>query len=131
MFCMGVVYSMDRSLLLDFFACFALLSDVCSVAHGQVSPRQTGPYQIIAPIPGGDADGVWDYATIDSTSRRLYLAQDGVTVLDLDTGKVTPHFISGKALQGLVPTHHALSVNDGGVLAGTHVAANAVEFFDS
>src|ERR1700730_16493737 len=99
---------------------------VCS----QVAERQSAPYQIVASIPGGDADGLWDYATIDGDARRLYLAQDGVTVLDLDTGKVTPHFVTGKLFQGLMPTHHVLPVNGGKALAVTDVATNSVDFFD-
>src|SRR5271168_4941357 len=95
-------------------ACIGVLSLFCSTAADSRDPgKHIGLYQIAASVPGGPADGVWDYATVDNAARRLYLAQDGVTVLDLDTGKVTAHFVTGKPFQGLVPTHHVLAVNGG------------------
>jgi DNA-binding beta-propeller fold protein YncE len=104
---------------------------LCStIVDSRSSELQRGPYQRVTSVPGGGADGVWDYATVDSAARRLYLAQDGVTVLDLDTGKVTPHFVSGKSFHGLVPTHHVLPVNGGKALAVSDVATNSVDFFD-
>jgi DNA-binding beta-propeller fold protein YncE len=113
------------------FTCLGVLSAFCSTAAlSRGSDLQSGPYQIAAPVPGGSADGIWDYATVDAAARRLYLAQDGVTVLDLDTGKVTPHFVTGKLFQGLMPTHHVLPVNGGKALAVTDVATNSVDFFD-
>jgi len=95
------------------------------------SEAQRGPYQRVASVPGGSADGVWDYATFDHASRRLYLAQEGVTVLDLDTGKVTPHFATGKSFLGIAPTHHVLPVNGGKAVAVTDVATNSIDFFDA
>src|SRR6266702_4377634 len=70
-------------------------------AYAQAPARAEVPYKIARPIPGGDADGLWDYATIDNDARRLYLAQAGVTVLDLDSAMVTSHFVKGRAFQGL------------------------------
>ena len=67
---------------------------------------------------------------MDPAARRLYLAQDGVTILDLDTGKVTARFVTIKPFKGLVSTHDALPVNDGKVLAVTDIVKNAVDFFD-
>src|SRR6202035_4616444 len=111
--------------------CAGVLATLCLTApYGRGSELQSGKYQMVASIPGGSADGVWDYATVDAAARRLYLAQDGVTVLDLDTGKVTPHFATGKLFQGLMPTHHVLPVNGGKALAVTDVATNSVDFFD-
>jgi DNA-binding beta-propeller fold protein YncE len=49
-------------------------------------------------------DGPWDYASIDAAARRLYLARgDGVMVLDLDTGKVTPKLVPGARVHAVVP----------------------------
>lgn len=113
-------------------ASVGVLSLFCSTAAGGGEPdTHAGPYQLAASVPGGAADGVWDYATVDNVARRLYLAQDGVTVLDLDTGKVTPHFVTGKPFRGLVPTHHVLPVNGGKALAVSDVATSSVDFFDS
>jgi DNA-binding beta-propeller fold protein YncE len=113
------------------FVYAGVLSAFCLTAsYSQSSELQSGKYQMLASVPGGSADGVWDYATVDDAARRLYLAQDGVTVLDLDTGKITPHFVTGKPFQGLVPTHHVLPVNGGKALAVSDVARNSVDFFD-
>jgi len=107
------------------------ISVFCSTAAYSQLPQQTvAPYKIIAPIPGGGADGLWDYATIDVDARRLYLAQEGVTVLDLDSGKVTPHFVKGRTFQGLGMSHQVLPINGGTTLAVTDAGTNSVDFFD-
>jgi DNA-binding beta-propeller fold protein YncE len=123
--------SMKNSTARALIAWIGVLSFFCSsVADGRDPETHVGLYQLATSVPGGAADGVWDYATVDNAARRLYLAQDGVTVLDLDTGKVTPHFVTGKPFQGLVPTHHVLPVNGGKALAVSDVATNSVDFFD-
>jgi len=49
-------------------------------------------------------DGAWDYASVDAGARRLYLARgDGVMVLDLDTGTVTPKLVPGARVHAVVP----------------------------
>jgi DNA-binding beta-propeller fold protein YncE len=68
---------------------------------------------------------------VNSSARLLYLAQGGVTVLDLDTGKVTPHFVIGKTFGGMAMSHHVMSVNDGRTLAVSDAGTNSVDFFDS
>ncbi len=107
------------------------LSAFCSTgAYSDNAGVKTGPYQLTASIPGAGADGFWDYATIDAAGRRLYLAQEGVTMLDLESGQVFPHFVTGRPFHGLMPTHHVLPVNGGQVLAVTDVTSNSVDFFD-
>lgn len=60
------------------------------------------------PIP----DGSWDYAAVDTAARRLYLSRgDGVLMLDLDTGKVTPTLVPGKRV------HQSLPLSDGRLLS--------------
>jgi DNA-binding beta-propeller fold protein YncE len=98
--------------------------------HGRGVEADHGPYRIITSIPGGSAEGIWDYATVDDAARRLYLAQDGVTVLNLDTGKVIPQFVTGRPFHGLVPVHHVLPLNGGKAVAVTVVSTNSVDFFD-
>jgi len=121
----------STSKLRSAFICAGVLSVFCSATAGsRDSGPKTGPYQILPSVPGNGADGVWDYATVDSAARRLYLAQDGVTILDLDTGKVSAHFVTGKSFAGLVPTHHILPVNGGKAMAVTVVSTNSVDFFD-
>ncbi len=52
------------------------------------------------PIP----DGPWDYAAVDAAARRLYLSRgDGVLLLNLDTGKVTPTLVPGKRVHQSLP----------------------------
>jgi DNA-binding beta-propeller fold protein YncE len=85
----------------------------------------------MASIPGGGADGLWDYATVDEATRRLYLAQEGVTVLDLDTGKTTPHFVTGETFEGLAMSHRVVPANDDKTLAVSDVGRRSVDFFDA
>src|SRR6202011_4305832 len=47
--------------------------------------KEAAGYRIVERIAG--PDGAWDYSAIDSESRRLYLAQGGIAVLDLNTHK--------------------------------------------
>jgi DNA-binding beta-propeller fold protein YncE len=58
-------------------------------------------YSIIAHVPG--SGGAWDYAVVDAHSGRLFLAQGGVTAMDLETNKVTAGLVPGKITHGLVP----------------------------
>jgi hypothetical protein len=61
-----------------------------------------GPYKIVQTIPGDDA--FWDYATLIPEEHRLYIArEDGVSVLDLRSGKLTPVFVPGKQIHAIVP----------------------------
>lgn len=112
-------------------ACMAVVSASCATApSSRAAEAAAGPYRIVASVPGGDADGLWDYATVDAPARRLYLAQGGVTVLDLDTGKVTAHFVSGRTFQGMGMSHHAIAVDNGKTLAVSDAGSNSVDFFD-
>jgi len=51
-------------------------------------PLPHHPYHLLKKIPLGGA-GSWDYLTLDSSARRLYITRSTqVTVLNVDTGKV-------------------------------------------
>jgi hypothetical protein len=65
---------------------------------GHTAPG-TGAYSISTRIPG--PGGAWDDAVIDAPARRLFLAQAGVTVLDLTTHTVKSAFVTGRATHGL------------------------------
>jgi hypothetical protein len=65
----------------------------------------------------------WDYAVIDETSSRLYLAQQGVTVLELKTGKLTTGLVSGKMT-------HGVAVLGDGTLAVDDAATKTVTVFN-
>ncbi|MDB6103880.1 MAG: gluconolactonase, partial [Gammaproteobacteria bacterium] len=49
------------------------------------------------PAPGG----AWDYAVVDQRGGRLYLAQRGVTAIDLKSGAVVPGLITAQISHGL------------------------------
>jgi len=61
-----------------------------------------GPYKVVQTIAGDDA--FWDYATLIPEEHRLYVArEDGVSVLELASGKLTPVFVPGKQVHAIVP----------------------------
>jgi hypothetical protein len=95
-------------------------------AFGSDAAERPAHYGIVATIPGNGAEGIWDYATIDADAQRLYLAQDGVTLLDMRTGSVTPHYMPPS--HGVVPIHCVLPVGHGDV-AMTDASTNSVAFF--
>jgi len=79
---------------------------LAAVAIAADAPAPTlpgpGPYKIVQTIPGDDA--FWDYATLIPEEHRLYIArEDGVSVLDLVSGKLTPVFVPGKQVHAIVP----------------------------
>src|SRR5262245_56194052 len=71
-------------------------------------------------------DGGWDYATVDDGARRLYLTRpDRVTVIDLDTAKVTDKLAA--ATRG----HAAVPVNKGAEILVTNGGAATASFDDA
>ncbi len=78
---------------------------------------------VVSTIPG--PDGGWDLAAIDPEGRRLYIARsDGVTAIDLDSGKAIPKLIDGKRL------HAALPLADGRILT-TSGGTNTATLFET
>ena len=58
---------------------------------GKELPAQAGPsgYHLIKKVPLAD-DGFWDYLSVDSAARRLYVSRGNrVTVVDMDSYAVT------------------------------------------
>lgn len=79
-------------------------------------------YAVTGSIAG--PDGGWDYARVDPAARRLYVARgDGVTAIDLSTGKLVGTI--GSASRG-----HAAVPLDGGRLLVTSGNDATVRFFD-
>jgi YVTN family beta-propeller protein len=83
-----------------------LMAAVCAGAMlGAASLAQAADVSglgVVTTIPGDDAS--FDYASVDPTARRLYVARgDGVMSIDLETLKVTPRFIPGKTVHAVVP----------------------------
>jgi DNA-binding beta-propeller fold protein YncE len=71
------------------------------------------------PAPGG----AWDYAAIDPTAGRLYLAQAGVTAVDLKSQKVTPRLVAAKMT-------HGVAVLDAGIIAVDDSQAKTITVFE-
>jgi DNA-binding beta-propeller fold protein YncE len=57
-------------------------------------------YSIAGHIPGGRG-GAWDYAVVDSASGKLYLAQAGITALDLKDHTVTTGLVRANISHGV------------------------------
>ncbi|MDQ0469089.1 hypothetical protein [Labrys wisconsinensis] len=63
---------------------------------------ETDPaYAVVGEIPG--AGGAWDYTVIDPGSGRLYVAQQGVTALDLNTRQLVTGLVAGGTTHGIAP----------------------------
>jgi hypothetical protein len=60
---------------------------------------ETPEYAITGHIAG--TGGSWDYAMVDGHSGRLYLAQAGVTAVDLKTNVITTGLVTAKISHGL------------------------------
>jgi hypothetical protein len=98
-------------------SCLGAIAGVCGGAWSATPPH----YAVVDRIPA--AGGAWDYAIVDEESQRLYLAQAGVTALDLKTGTATPALVQGKA------THGVAALGDG-TIAVDDSAAEEITVFD-
>jgi len=100
---------MTRSLVLAVASVVALALPFAAPAQGALGLR------VIAKIAG--PDGGWDYASFDPARRRVYIAHGmQVTMIDADSGKVTPAFAAGDHLHAVVPvpgTNLILTTNSG------------------
>jgi DNA-binding beta-propeller fold protein YncE len=97
-------------LLLVGNAAVALMAGFSPVKAADIPPA-IPQYSIIERIPGPGTD--WDYLAVDAATRRLYIAHDGVTALNLNTHKLTPHLVAGKITHGVLPLGDDLvAVND-------------------
>jgi hypothetical protein len=76
-----------------------------SEAGAAKDPAKSKSYPVIASIPAGDA--FWDYATYVPGDHRLYVSrEDGVTALDVDTGKVVNPLVAGHQVHAFVLLAH-------------------------
>src|SRR5216684_8967169 len=84
---------------------------LCSATAADIPSK---PYPVLRTFQAGDA--FWDYAVYDSSARRIYIGREnGVTTIDLDSGKVNAQFIEGKQVHAVVLLDHnrALATNGG------------------
>ncbi len=90
---------------------------------GAAAETAGAPMKIVQRISG--PDGGWDYASFDPVHRRVYVSHAGVMVIDVDTGKVNPHFVDAKR------GHAALPINGGSELLTTDSGDNTAKIFDA
>ena len=80
----------------------AALLAITSAGMAKSPAGKSKTYPIVAQISAGDS--FWDYATYVPEEHRLYVSrEDGLTVLDVDTGKVVNPLITGHQLHSIVP----------------------------
>ncbi|HLI67200.1 MAG TPA: hypothetical protein VKU90_12625 [Caulobacteraceae bacterium] len=92
---------MRRSLAACLAMAFAATLGAAAQAAEPTAPGP-GPYKVVKTITGDDV--FWDYGTVIPEEQRLYLGrEDGVSVLDLRTDKLTPVFVPGKQVHAIVP----------------------------
>jgi YVTN family beta-propeller protein len=81
-----------------------------SVASAHAAKPQ---YRVVAQLPAGD--GGWDLLSVNSADQRLYLAHgDGVTAIDLRSGKAQDHVVTGQRVHAALAipgTHDVISTN--------------------
>ncbi len=97
---------------------------VATTAAGSIGVAATSAttgYAIVGRIPG--TGKAWDYAIVDAPSERLYLAQQGVTALDLKTNKITTGLVTGK-------TTHGVAVLGDGKIAVDDSATKTITIFE-
>ena len=92
------------------------------VAAAQAQPASSAaPYNIVRSYSAGDA--FWDYGAFDPAARRLYLGREnGVTAINVDSGKVIERFVEGQQVHGIV------LLDNNRALATNGAAANAMIF---
>jgi YVTN family beta-propeller protein len=70
-------------------------------------------YHVVAQLAAGD--GGWDIASVDPVDQRLYIGRtDGVTAIDLRTGKAVDRIVPGQRVHAALAipgTHEVISTN--------------------
>lgn len=86
---------------------------IALAAAAMAPAASTAGYRVVAQLPAGD--GGWDLASVDPADQRLYVARsDGVTAIDLRTGKAADHLVPaqrGHAALAIPGTHEVLLTN--------------------
>src|SRR5436305_4094926 len=80
-------------------------------------------YHVVAQLPAGD--GGWDILSVDPVDQRLYVGRpDGVTAIDLRTGKATDRIVPGQRV------HAALAIPGTHEVISTNGESNSATLFD-
>ncbi len=100
-----------------------ILSILAAAALSQAALAAEPHYRVVTQLPAGD--GGWDLLSVDPASERLYVAHgDGVTAIDLRTGKATDHLVPGKRV------HAALAIPGTNEVLSTNGETNDALLFD-
>jgi DNA-binding beta-propeller fold protein YncE len=75
-------------------------SGICGAALARQAIAQD--FEVTGEVHVPSAGGLWDYATVDADSRRLYLTANGVLSLNLATHRATPQLVRGNSTHGIV-----------------------------
>jgi len=90
----------------------AFLAAICLSAMA-AAPAPVSNYHVVARLAAGD--GGWDILSVDPVDQRLYIGRpDGVTAIDLRTGKATDRIVPGQRVHSalVIPgTHEVVSTN--------------------
>jgi DNA-binding beta-propeller fold protein YncE len=102
---------------------FVLAGASCSLTSAGGAQAENAPatYAVSGRIGGPSAS--WDAAVIDQEAGRFYLAQSGVTVLDLKSGSAAVPLVPGKVA-------HGLAVLGEGLIAVDDSQTKTIELFD-
>lgn len=91
----------------------ALILAFSLAAWAQAAPSVAQQYRVVAQLPAGD--GGWDLLSVDPVDQRVYVGRpDGVTAIDLKTGKATDRIVPGQRVHAalVIPgTHEVISTN--------------------
>ena len=81
------------------FICICAIVFVLSISSGALWSAE-GPYRFIAKIDVG-GEGGWDYASVDSAARRLYVTHGvKIVVIDLDKNSVVGEIADTPGVHG-------------------------------
>ena len=93
----------------------ALILALSVAALVQCAPSAAQQYRVVAQLPAGD--GGWDLLSVDPVDQRLYIGRpDGVTAIDLKTGKASDRIVPGQRVHAALAipgTHDVISTNGG------------------
>ena len=100
-----------------------MLVGVCLAMLAVPAAAAAPSYHVVAQLPAGD--GGWDILSVDSAAQRLYVGRtDGVTAIDLKTGKSTDRIVPGQRV------HAALAIPGTSEVISTNGETNTATLFD-
>jgi DNA-binding beta-propeller fold protein YncE len=91
-----------------------LFSLILLLAASPAAAAAIPSYHIVERVPAGD--GGWDILSVDPADQRLYIGRsDGVTAIDLRTGKATDRIVPGQRVHSalVIPGTHEVVSTDG------------------